>query len=234
MDSQSLNHVPADVMHNLALLTAGSRKITLESVLSATIILAGFYVASLLVKKIAEKFFLARKIDQALARFLIRAVRISLVSMGAVTALGTLGVDVSVMVGGLGLTGLALGIALKDVVSNAVSGVMLLLFRPFRHNDRIKVADFEGTVCDIDLRYTHLHTSGKVIFVPNSMMFANAVSVLGVAAANASDHSATLIVPPTIEDQADPPAAEPTIEQEAVRERPNPLLALADDKAMAA
>ena len=40
---------------------------------------------------------------------------------------------------------------MKDIVSNAVSGVMLLLFRPFRHNDRIKVADFEGSVCDIDL-----------------------------------------------------------------------------------
>ena len=71
----------------------------------------GAYLASLLFKKVAEQFFLARKVDQALARFLIRAVRITLVSLGVVTSLGTLGIDVSAIVAGLGLTGLALGIA---------------------------------------------------------------------------------------------------------------------------
>lgn len=230
MQSLILGQATAEALQNLPTLTAVSQKLTVESASSATVILIGFYIASLLVKRVAEKFFLARNIDQALARFLIRAVRISLVTMGVVAALGTLGIDVTVMVGGLGLTGLALGIALKDVVSNAVSGVMLLLFRPFRHNDHIKVADFEGTVCDIDLRYTHLHTNGKVIFVPNSMMFANAVSVLGTAA---TAESTTLIMPPAIESEPDAPPSEPSVEHEVARERPNLLLALADEKVAA-
>lgn len=233
MDPEFLKQIPTDIAQNVASLIPIPRKLTAESILSALIVLGGFYLASVLFKKVAEQFFLARKVDQALARFLIRAVRITLVGLGVVTALGTLGIDVSAIVAGLGLTGLALGIALKDVVSNAVSGVMLLLFRPFRHNDRIKVADFEGMVCDIDLRYTHLQTDGKVIFVPNSMMFANAVSVLGVAATAAVEHSAMLVMPPAIEYEPDAPPSEPTVEQEAARERPNLLLALADDKVAA-
>jgi small-conductance mechanosensitive channel len=230
MDPEFLKQIPTDIAQNVASLIPIPRKLTAESILSAAIVLGGFYLASLLFKKVAEQFFLARKVDQALARFLIRAVRITLVSLGVVTALGTLGIDVSAIVAGLGLTGLALGIALKDIVSNAVSGVMLLLFRPFRHNDRIKVADFEGSVCDIDLRYTHLRTDGKVIFVPNSMMFANAVCVLGTAATAAS---AKLVMPPAIEDEPNAPTPEPSVEQEVARERPNLLMALADEKVAA-
>jgi small-conductance mechanosensitive channel len=232
MNPETFMQIQSDITQNLASLIPIPRKLTAESIISAAIVLGGFYLASLLFKKVAEQFFLARKVDQALARFLIRAVRITLVALGVVTALGTLGIDVSAIVAGLGLTGLALGIALKDIVSNAVSGVMLLLFRPFRHNDRIKVADFEGSVCDIDLRYTHLRTDGKVIFVPNSMMFANAVSVLGTAATAASTK---LVMPPAIESEPDAPTPEPSVEQELVRERerPNLLLAIADEKVAA-
>lgn len=230
METDFLKQIPSDIAQNVASLIPIPRKLTAESIISALIVLGGFYLASLLFKKVAEQFFLARKVDQALARFLIRAVRITLVSLGVVTALGTLGIDVSAIVAGLGLTGLALGIALKDIVSNAVSGVMLLLFRPFRHNDRIKVGDFEGAVCDIDLRYTHLRTEGKVIFVPNSMMFANAVQVLGTAATGASTK---LITPPAIESEPDAPPPEPSVEQEVARERPNLLLAIADEKVAA-
>jgi small-conductance mechanosensitive channel len=227
-----LAKVQSDVTTNAAGFLSLPKKFTLESVISASVVFAIFYLASLLVKKVAEKFFHARKIDEALSRFLIRAMRISLVSLGAVSALGTLGIDVSVIVGGIGLTGLALGVALKDVVSNAVSGIMLLLFRTFRHNDRIKVAEFEGVVSDIDLRYTHLRTEGKIIYVPNSMMFANAVTVLSNTVAT-TEQVAKLVMPPAIEDLPDPPPPEPTVEQEAVRERFNPLMALADDRVAA-
>lgn len=230
MDAELLKQIPNDIAANVATLIPIPRKLTTESILSAAIVVGGFYLFSLLFKKVAEPFFLARKVDEALARFLIRAVRITLVALGVVTALGTLGIDVSAIVAGLGLTGLALGIALKDIVSNAVSGVMLLLFRPFRHKDRIKVGDFEGMVCDIDLRYTHLRTDGKVIFVPNSMMFANAVSVLGTAATAASTK---LVMPPAIEYEPDAPPPEPSVEQEVAKDRPNLLWALADEKVAA-
>ena len=175
---QSLfNKIQTEISSNAKSWIPTPSKLNVESILSAIVVMIGFWVASIIVQHITERFFAVRKIDESLARFLQRVVKFALLVLGFVTALGTLGVDVSAIVAGLGLTGLALGIALKDIVSNAVSGIMLLIFRPFRHRDLIKVADFEGEVIDIDMRYTHLRTEEKVIFVPNSLLFANAVTV---------------------------------------------------------
>jgi small-conductance mechanosensitive channel len=175
-----LNRIQADLSHTQNWIPT-PRKLDTESIISAVIVLAGFWLAAVIARHIADRFFVARKIDEALARFLQRVLKFSVLMLGFVTALGTLGIDVSAIVAGLGLTGLALGIALKDIVSNAVSGIMLLIFRPFRHRDLIKMGDFEGEVIDIDMRYTHLRTEEKIIFVPNSLLFANAVTVTKAA-----------------------------------------------------
>jgi small-conductance mechanosensitive channel len=189
-----LNKLKTDVSTHTQSWLPTPRKLDLESIFSAAVVMLGFWIAAYLSLQIAAAFFKARKIDEALARFLMRVIKFSLLTLGAVTALGTLGVDVSAIVAGLGLTGLALGIALKDIVSNAVSGIMLLIFRPFRHRDCIKVADFEGRVIDIDMRYTHLLVDDKIIFVPNSLLFANAVTV---SKYNAADHLPAEKIAPT-------------------------------------
>ena len=68
---------------------------------------------------------------------LARAAKIALITLGAVTALGNLGVDVSAIVVGLGLTGFALGFALRDTISNLLAGVLILLYSPFEIGNRI-------------------------------------------------------------------------------------------------
>ena len=98
--------------------------------------------------------------------------------LGVICALGTLGVDVTALVAGLGLAGFAVGFALKDVLSNVLSGVLLLYYRPFWIHDKIKVAGHDGIVVDIDLRYTTLETSTRVILVPNSTLFTNTVEII--------------------------------------------------------
>ena len=100
-----------------------------------------------------------------------------LLVFGAVTALGTAGVDVAALVAGLGLTGFALGFAFKDIISNVLSGILIIVYKPFDYDDHIKVSSFEGTVTSIDLRYTQLEADGRKIFVPNSMLFTNAITV---------------------------------------------------------
>lgn len=103
--------------------------------------------------------------------------KIGLILFGAITALGTIQVDVSALVASLGLTGFALGFAFRDTLSNLLAGVLILSYRPFRRNDRIAVAGFEGIVMSIDLRYTTLQAEGKRILIPNSTLFTNAVTV---------------------------------------------------------
>src|SRR5262245_47862167 len=118
------------------------------------------------------------RFDPSLTLYLGSTARIALLLFGAVTALGTMGVDVSALVAGLGLTGFALGFALKDIVSNALSGILVLVYRPFRVLDTISVTGLEGIVAEINLRYTVLEAEGKKILIPNSTLFTNPVTVV--------------------------------------------------------
>jgi len=136
-----------------------------------------FWLAALGAEKFAVKLGTSRDIDASLVRFLGRAAKTTIVIFGIVTALGTLGVNVTALVAGLGLTGFALGFALKDIVSNSLSGILIIIYRPITRGDIIKVSSFEGEVVDMDLRYTILDTEEKKVFVPNSMLFNNAVIV---------------------------------------------------------
>lgn len=102
----------------------------------------------------------------------------AVMAFGALTALGTMGINVSALVAGLGLTGFALGYALRDALSNVLAGIMTLAYRPFTSQDRIQVMGFEGDVVDINLRYTVLESGGKQFLLPNSVLFNNPITVL--------------------------------------------------------
>jgi small-conductance mechanosensitive channel len=107
-----------------------------------------------------------------------RTTSIALIVFGAITALGTMGINVSALVAGLGLTGFALGFALKDILSNLIAGVLILLYRPFRVNDYIMVAGLEGAVMEIDLRYTTLQKEEQKFLIPNSVLFTNSIGLV--------------------------------------------------------
>ena len=133
---------------------------------------AGYY------RDVGLEVTLQNKIDPDLVTLLVRAARITLAGFGVVTALGTLGVDVKALVAGLGLTGFALGFALRDIISNTLAGVLILLFRPFHRGDHVSVAGAEGVVADVDLRYTTLVVDESTrVLVPNSTLFTNAIRV---------------------------------------------------------
>ena len=86
--------------------------------------------------KISKKF----ELNAHLTSLFARTAKITVLIFGVITALGTLGVDVSALVAGLGLTGFALGFALKDTISNLLAGVLILLYRPFGIGNRIKIS----------------------------------------------------------------------------------------------
>lgn len=133
------------------------------------------WLANRAVRKVCERL----AVHTQLASFLARITRLALMLFGIVTALGTAGVDVSALVAGLGLTGFALGFALKDSISNLLAGVLIFLYRPFEIQDRIRIAGFEGVVQSIDLRYTELAHEGNRILIPNSKLFTDPITVMG-------------------------------------------------------
>ncbi len=96
--------------------------------------------------------------------------------VGIFVAADALGFEPSVVITGLGLTGLVLGFALKDVLSNFVAGLLLLFLRPFRIGDQIVVGETEGTVERIELRATKVRAyDGRLVLLPNAEVFSSRI-----------------------------------------------------------
>ena len=106
-----------------------------------------------------------------------KAIKILIIGIGAITALGTLGINVNAMVAGLGLGGFALGFALKDALSNILSGALILIYHPFTVGDTITVSGCQGLVIEINLRYTILQGDNRIYLIPNSSLFTNNIEV---------------------------------------------------------
>lgn len=107
-----------------------------------------------------------------------RAVFMLFAATGAVVGLNTLGLDVSALVAGLGVTGLSIGLASKDIVTHCVAGVFLLLYRPFRIGDTLGVKGYRGVVRDMNFRHAVLEDEeGRTIYVPNAMLLSEPIRV---------------------------------------------------------
>ena len=150
----------------------------LPNLVRAVIVVVAFWIASLIAKKVLRRFAAQIDLDEYILRLLSRVVSVMLVLLGVVTALDTLGFKVSALVASLGLTGFALGFALRDALSNLLAGILILVYRPFQVNDRISVAGQTGVVVKIDLRYTTIDADGKIVLLPNATLFTNAITLL--------------------------------------------------------
>ena len=150
----------------------------LPRILSGVAIILLFLVLAWLFRRIlrsmAGRFDLERR---PLVSLGAEAVWFTGIALGLIVGFGTMGVDVTALVAGLGLTGFALGFALRDAVSNLLAGVLIILYQPFRSGDRIEVAGSAGRVVGINLRYTVLDAGDRRILVPNSSLFSNSVIV---------------------------------------------------------
>ncbi len=147
-------------------------------VLVALLIFLGFWLLARFSDRAIARVVGYARLNVLVVSLLSRAARFGLIFFGVVTALGTLGVNISALVAGLGLTGFALGFALRDTISNVLAGVLLLIYRPFGINDRINVTNQEGVVVNIDLRYTTLDSDANRILIPNSVLFTNPIIVV--------------------------------------------------------
>lgn len=141
------------------------------------LIFAAFWIGAAIVRALVNKTASHSRIDKQIVGLLSRIAGATIIILGAVTALGTMGVNVTGLIAGVGLTGFAFGLAFKDALQNALSGILVLIYRPFRVGDKISVSGLEGIVNDIDLRYTVLATDEKTILIPNSNMFVNNVII---------------------------------------------------------
>ena len=136
-----------------------------------------FLIGGKLLMKIIHRMGRSNRIDDELSNFLGRSAKVGMLLFGAVSALGTLGIDIGALIAGLGLTGFALGFAFKDTISNLLAGIMVIIYKPFDLDDIILVGKFEGRVRSIDLRYTVLDYNDRIVYVPNAKLFIDSIVV---------------------------------------------------------
>lgn len=117
------------------------------------------------------------EVDPTISAFLGNIAYIALLAAVIIAALGTLGVNTTSFLAIVGAAGLAIGLALKDSLSNFAAGVMLVFFRPFRSGDFIDAAGVSGTVIAVRIFNTVLKTpDNKILTVPNALIYADPIT----------------------------------------------------------
>ncbi len=112
--------------------------------------------------------------DAAFTEMVARLIYVSIVVLGLFVALwiAVPSVEFGQLFASLGVTGLILGFALRDIIENFVAGILILWRRPFRVGDQIRSGSYEGTVAEINFRSTLLRTyDGVRVYIPNGKVF---------------------------------------------------------------
>ena len=151
----------------------------LPGIFAGLVVIVAFFMAAIMSRKLLRRLSAQVEADKRpLVELAGETLFYVVIAVGLITGLGTMGINVSALIAGLGLTGFALGFALRDAVSNLIAGVLILLYQPFGYGDKITVSGNSGTVIGINFRYTVLKADGEtVVHVPNSTMFSNSVTV---------------------------------------------------------
>ncbi|MEX2560591.1 MAG: mechanosensitive ion channel domain-containing protein [Pirellulales bacterium] len=141
------------------------------------LVLLLFWLAASLLARFIHRVGTRARVNSDVLSLMSWTAKITVFTFGAVTACATLGIDVGALVAGLGLTGFAIGFAVKDIISNLLAGILILVYEPFRRGDHVAVAGLEGTVTAIDFRYTTLKLEDKLVLVPNANLFTKEIVV---------------------------------------------------------
>ncbi len=140
----------------------------LKLLAAVLIFLIGLWLAKRLSNGL-ERVLGRARVDSTLSGFLRRVSYAAMLVLVAITALTSIGVPTTSMFAVLGAAGLAVGLALKDSLSNIASGVMLIVLRPFRVGDHVIAADMEGIVMEVRVFQTSLRAMDhRLIILPNS------------------------------------------------------------------
>lgn len=137
-------------------------------VVALAIFVVGKWIANIL-SRFCNRLMKQAKVDETLARFLSNIVYSILLVIVVLAALSELGINTTSLAAVLAAAGFAVGMAFQGTLSNFSSGVMLILFKPFRVGDYIEAAGTAGVVEEIQIFTTSMRTGDNIaIVVPNS------------------------------------------------------------------
>lgn len=147
------------------------------NIISALVVfILGRWIAKLLVKAMS-KVMQRAKVDETLINFLGNVLYVALLIVVIIAALDRLGVNTTSVLAVFATAGLAVGLALKDSLSNFAAGVMLIIFKPFKVGDVVEAGGSTGSVEEIRIFNTVMKTpDNRVITVPNGQVYGGTIT----------------------------------------------------------
>jgi small conductance mechanosensitive channel len=146
-------------------------------VVSAIVILTVGRVFAGWARKLTRKALERGNVDATLVPFLAKLVYYAVLAVVLIAVLNRVGIATTSVVAIFGAAGLAVGLAMQNTLANFASGVMLLLFRPFKLGDYIDAGGTAGTVMEIGIFATTLKSPDNIkITVPNSQVYGSTIS----------------------------------------------------------
>jgi small conductance mechanosensitive channel len=151
-------------------LATNGLQLLINVTMAALIFFVGRWVAKLL-SDLLEKGLHHARMDATLGKFIRNLAYFAMLSFVAIAALSRLGVQTTSAVAAVGAAGLAVGLALQGSLSNFAAGVLLIIFKPFKVGDFIETAGAKGTVQEIQIFNTVLHSIDNVcVVIPNAQV----------------------------------------------------------------
>ena len=139
---------------------------------SAALIFIVGRMAAKLVSRLMRRMMKRAKVDGMLTAFLSNIIYVSLLVVVVIAALDQLGVQTTSLIAVFGAAGLAVGLALKDSLANFSSGIMLIIYRPFKVGDFIEAAGQSGVIEEVRIFNTIIKTGdNREIIIPNSHIY---------------------------------------------------------------
>lgn len=169
---QKIEHYGNKVEHYTDLAYQYGTEYGIKIIGSILIFFIGKWIAGQIVSLI-KKGMLKTHVDPTLISFAANATYVALIIVIVVAAIGNMGVETTSFVAVFGAAGLAVGLALKDTLSNVGAAVLIIFFRPFKVGDAIEASGVMGTVKSINLFSTTLTTpDNRSIIIPNGALIA--------------------------------------------------------------
>lgn len=140
------------------------------------ILIIGKILIVILKRILRHAFSKSKKINELMAKFLIKVISTVSWILVLLIIIDRLGVNLAPIIAGLGITGFILGFAFQETLGNLLSGVMIVLNSPFRIGDYVEVGSLSGTVREMDMMCVTLATpDNKRVILANKLVWGNAI-----------------------------------------------------------
>ena len=150
---------------------------SISFVFALLIFFIGKWISKSVVKILGKALRKVGGVDETLVKFLENIVYFALLTVVIIAALNKLGIATTSFLAILGAAGLAVGLALKDSLGNFASGVMIVLFKPFKAGDSVVAGGVSGTVTEVTIFNTvFLTADNQKIIVPNSSITSGSIT----------------------------------------------------------